>query len=206
MSAVATLRTIDPAGLHPSDSYRLLISLVVPRPVAWVSTIGADDTPNLAPYSFFNAVAGVPPTVMISVSQRMGQPKDTLRNIRETGEFVVNLADQSLAEALNLTSSEVPYEVDEFALAGLESLPSVVVRPPRVAAAPAALEVRATQIVPVQDSRYTLVLGQVLLVHVREDLLRPNGLVDAARLRPLLRLGGDEFAHLGEVFEMKRPG
>lgn len=198
--------TILPADLHPRDAYRLLISVVVPRPIGWISSLGADGSLNLAPFSFFNAVGGNPPTVLLSVGRRQGQIKDTLRNVQETGEFVVNLVDETLAEAMNLTSGEYDYQVDEFATAGLTPAPSVDVRAPRVAEARAALEVKATQFVPVQDTHYTLILGRVTRFHLQDGLLRPNGLVDADRLRPVARLGGDEYATLGRVFEMKRPG
>lgn len=197
---------INPADLHPRDAYRLLTSVVVPRPIGWASTLGADGSLNLAPFSFFNAVGGNPPTVLLSVGQRRGQAKDTLRNIQETAEFVVNVVDEALAEAMNLTSGEYDYAVDEFAAAGLTPAPSVVVRPPRVAEAKAALECQFTQVIPVQDTHYTLVLGRVVRFHIQDGLLRANGLVDAALLRPLARLAGDEYATLGRVFEMKRPG
>lgn len=197
--------TIVPADLHPRDAYRLLISVIVPRPIGWISSVGADGSLNLAPYSFFNGVGGNPPTVMVSIGRRQGQLKDTLRNLQETGEFVVNIVDETLAQAMNLTSGEYAYEVDEFAKAGLTPAASVDVRAPRVAEARAALEVKVTQIVPVQDTHYTLVLGRVARFHLADGLLRPNGLVDAARLQPVARLGGDEYAGLGRIFEMQRP-
>src|SRR5438552_7631164 len=106
--------SITPTDLHPRDAYRLLISIVVPRPIAWVSSVGADGTLNLAPFSFFNAVGGTPPTVMVSIGRRAGQPKDTLRNVQETGEFVVHIVERALAEAMNRTSGEYEYDVDEF--------------------------------------------------------------------------------------------
>jgi flavin reductase (DIM6/NTAB) family NADH-FMN oxidoreductase RutF len=187
-------------------AYRLMLSVVAPRPIAWVSTLGADGTPNLAPYSFFTGVSGKPPTVMFSVGQRRDKAaKDTLRNVRETGEFVVNIVNEALAEAMNLTSGEWPYDVDEFALAELETAPSIDVNPPRVAAAPAAFEAKVTQIVPVEGTKNTLVLGRALRYHIHEELLRPDGMVDVARSRPIARLGGDEYATFGEVFSMLRP-
>jgi flavin reductase (DIM6/NTAB) family NADH-FMN oxidoreductase RutF len=197
--------SIVPAEMDPRAAYRLLTSIIVPRPIAWVSTLGADGSRNLAPFSFFNGVGGTPPTVMVSIGQRQGQPKDTLRNIQETGEFVVNIVTQHLAEAMNLTSGEYPYDQDEFDLARLETASSLDVRPPRVAQAAAALEVRATQIVPVVDTTYTLVIGRVLRYHLQEGLLRPNGLVDPILLNPVARLGGDEYALLSTIFELKRP-
>ena len=197
--------TLTPAELNPRDAYRLLTSILVPRPIGWISTAGLDGSINLAPYSFFNGVGGTPPTVMVSFGQRQGGPKDSLRNIQETGEFVVNIVGAELGQAMNLTSGEYDYDVDEFSLAGLETAPSLEVRPPRVALAPAAMEVKATQIVPVEGTTYTMVIGRVLRYHLRDGLLRPNGLVDALKLNPLARLGGDEYALLQNVFEMKRP-
>ena len=199
------MMSIAPGDLGPRDAYRLMISVVVPRPIAWVSTVGADGSLNLAPFSFFNGVANNPLTIMFSVGQREGGPKDTLRNVQERGEFVVNIVDESLAEAMNATSGEWPYGTDEFELAGLATAPSCDVQPPRVAAAPVALEAKVSQIVPVEGATYTLILGRVVHFHIRQGLLRPNGLVDAARLRPLARLGGDEYARLEDVFSMARP-
>jgi flavin reductase (DIM6/NTAB) family NADH-FMN oxidoreductase RutF len=196
---------ITPGELHPRDAYRLLISVVVPRPIAWVSTVGADGSLNLAPFSFFNAVGGTPPTVMVSVGQRAGVPKDTLRNVQETGEFVVHIVNEELAERMNQTSGEWSYDVDEFELAGLTTLPSTNVRPLRVAEAPIAMECRLTQIVPVQDTHYTMVLGQVLRYHIREELLGPDMRVKAMQLRSIARLGGDEYTAIDRVFMMERP-
>jgi flavin reductase (DIM6/NTAB) family NADH-FMN oxidoreductase RutF len=197
--------TITPADLPPRDAYRLMISLIVPRPIAWISTLGLDGSLNLAPYSFFNGVAGNPPTIMVAFGQRQGKPKDSLRNIRETGEFVVNIVGAELASHMNRTSGEYAYEVDEFELTGLETAASIDVRPPRVALAPAALEVRATQFIPVEDSNYTVVFGRVLRYHLRAGLLRPNGLADPRLLNPVARLGGDEYALLGDLFDLQRP-
>ena len=199
------LISLVPADLDPRAAYRLLISVVVPRPIGWTSTIGADGSPNLAPFSFFNAVSNMPLTVMISVGQRQGRSKDTLRNAQETGEFVINIVDEELATAMNETSGEWAYDVNEFDRAGLTPAASIDVQPPRVAAAPIAMECKVSQIVPVIDTTYTMILGRVLRFHIRSDLLRPNGQVDALRLRPVGRLSGDEYSTIGRVFEMKRP-
>jgi flavin reductase (DIM6/NTAB) family NADH-FMN oxidoreductase RutF len=174
------------AELEGRAAYRLLTSALVPRPIAWVSTRSLAGAANLAPYSFFNAVASDPLTVMFAPGRRAdGSPKDSLQNARETGEFVVNLADETLAEALNHTSGAWPHGTDEFAKAGLEAAPS--------------------SLVPVSGSSSTLVLGQVLVIHVRRDLLEPDGLIDAARYRPIARLGRDEYSTLGRVFSLARP-
>jgi len=208
MTAIKTqtkMLSIVPEDLPPRDAYRLMLSVVAPRPIAWVSTIGADGTLNLAPFSFFNGVGGTPPTIMFSVGQRKGKAKDTLRNVQETGEFVVNIVSEELAEAMNITSGEWEYEVNEFELAGLETAPSVDVKPPRVALAPVAMEAKVTQIVPVIGTTSTMVLGRILRYHIREEMLRSNGLVDATLVRPITRLGGDEYATIGRVFSMARP-
>jgi len=199
------MATYTPDEIGPREAYRLLLSVVVPRPIGWVSTVAADGSRNLAPFSFFNAVGGPPPTVMVSVAERRGEQKDTLRNARETGEMVLQIVERGLAERMNRTSGEWPHGVDEFAEAELEAAPSVDVRPPRVAAAAIAMEARVTQLVPVEGTSYTMILGQVVRYHLRDDLLRENGLVDAAKLAPVARLGGDEYATLGELFEMVRP-
>lgn len=197
--------SIVPDTLSRRDSYRLLISAVVPRPIAWVSSLSPDGARNLAPFSFFNAVSGAPPIVMFSIGQRRGESKDTLQNIRKTREFVVNIVDETLAEAMNQTSGEWASEVDEFDLAGLAPAPSTDVRPPRVAAARVAMEAKLTQILPIEGTGSTMVLGQVVRFHIQDGLLRPNGLIDPALLQPLSRLAGDEYATFGEVFSMQRP-
>jgi flavin reductase (DIM6/NTAB) family NADH-FMN oxidoreductase RutF len=197
--------TLTPGDLHPREAYRLLLSIVVPRPIAWVSTLGADGSHNLAPFSFFNVVGGTPPTVMVSVGQRAGSPKDTLRNVQETGEFVVHIANEDLAERLNLTSGEWPYHADEFEIASLAGVPSTEVKPLRVLEAPVAMECRSTQIVPVKDTHYTMILGQVLRYHIRQSLLGPSGLVQPLQLGAIARLGGDEYTAIDRISFMTRP-
>lgn len=192
-----------PETMATRDAYRLLVSSVVPRPIGWASTVGADGSVNLAPFSFFNAVGGPIPFVMISVSRRAGAIKDTLRNAGETGEMVLNIVDENLAPQMNITSGDWPYGDNEFERAGLAAAPSVDVRPPRVAAAPVAMEVKVTQIVPVEGSSYTMIIGRVVRFHIRRDLLRPDGSVDPQRLRPVARLSGDEYACLGKIFTLK---
>ena len=201
----AITKSIVADELDPRDAYRLMISVVVPRPIAWVSTIGSDGTLNLAPFSFFNGVGSSPPTVMFSVGRREGGPKDTLRNAEETGEFVVNMVSEDLAEAMNRTAGEWSYDVNEFTLAELETTPSVDVLPPRVSAAQVAMEAKVTQIVPVDGTNSIMILGRVVRFHLQDELIRSNGTVDAELLRPIARLGGDEYAKLGGVFSMMRP-
>lgn len=198
--------SIVPGDLKPIDAYRLMLSVVVPRPIAWVSTLAPDGTPNLAPFSFFNGVCGHPPIVMISVTAARDRPeKDTLNNVRRSGEFVVHVVDEALAEAMNLTSGDWPAETDEFQVAGLAALPSAEIAPPRVAAAAVAMECRLHRIVPVEETRCTMILGRVLRYHIRQDLLRPSGTVDTVLLRPVARLSGEEYATIGRVFALRRP-
>ena len=197
--------SLVPDEMEPRASYRLMTSIVVPRPIAWVSTINAEGIANLAPFSFFNAVAGAPPVLILAVGQRAGEPKDTLRNVRDTREMVIHLADEPLAEALNQTSGDFPPGTDEFRRAGLTAVPSTDVRPPRVAAAPVAMEARLLHEVAIPETRYTVIFGRIIRYHIREDLLGDDGLLVAERLRPIARLGRDEYTTLGEVFSMARP-
>jgi flavin reductase (DIM6/NTAB) family NADH-FMN oxidoreductase RutF len=195
----------EPAAGHrlPHDPFK---AIVAPRPIGWISTLDADGRANLAPYSFFNAVCDAPPMVMFSSSAR----KDTQANVEATGEFVVNLATRALAEAMNTSSAAVPHGVDEFALAGLETLPCTVVRPRRVARSPAALECRLLQVLPLRTlagapTTSTLIIGQVVGVHLDTACLR-DGLFDMTVAGTIARCGyrGD-YAQVTELFEMLRP-
>jgi flavin reductase (DIM6/NTAB) family NADH-FMN oxidoreductase RutF len=197
--------SLRPEDLPGREAYLLTTSTITPRPIAWVSTVNTEGAPNLAPFSFFNAVTGSPPTVMFSVGQRDGIAKDTLRNVDEVGEFVVNLVDEAHAEAMNLTAGSWEYDQNEFDIAELEPIPSIDVRPPRVAGVPVAMECVVTQIVPVKDSGNVMVLGQIVRFHVREGLLLEGGLVDTAKMRLIARLGGPDYMRTGEVFPMQRP-
>ncbi len=189
---------VEPARWRRRDLYRLLTSLVVPRPIAWVSTLGPDGVANLAPHSYFMVVAADPPHVAFSSTG----VKDTLTNVRATGEFVVNIVPRSLAEAMNATSIDLPAEGDEFAWAGLTAAASHVVAAPRVAAAPAHLECRLTQQLEVGDA--TLVIGEVVHIDVDGDVWADGG-VDVTRLDPVGRLAGTAYTSLGEVFHHRRP-
>lgn len=197
--------SLIPAEMEPASAYKLFQSLVAPRPIAWVSSIDSRGRINLAPFSFFNAVATKPLIVMLAIGRKGSTPKDTLKNLQETGEFVINIVSEELAEAMNITSGDWPPEVNEFEILQLTSLPSIDVKPPRVADAPAAMEAKVRQIVPVEGTSSTLVLGEVVRIHLREGVLRPNGLVDPLLSKPVARLGDNEYATLGHVFTMNRP-
>lgn len=188
------------------DRYKLLIGLVVPRPIGWVGTVDADGVRNLAPYSFFNVVAGTPPTVLFSPGRRNGEPKDSLHNVVATGEFTINLVDEALAEAMNLTSGEYGPEVDEFELAGLSTVPGETVRAPLVVASPANLECRVTRTVDLGDPpSNTVVFGNIERIHVRADLLDGTR-VDPLGLRAVGRMAGAGYTRTADgYFEMQRP-
>ncbi len=204
---------IDPRTLSARDVYKLLIGCVVPRPIAWVSTAGRDGGNNLAPFSFFMGVCNDPPMIAFSVGPRSGESladgdltKDTARNVEATGEFVVNVVDDALAEQMNRTSGEYPPEVDEFAVAGLTAAPSVVVRAPRVAEAPINLECRVSDILHLGRGPHHLVLGEIVYFHVRDDVYEPGtGRIDMRRLKPVGRLAGQLYTRVHDIFEMARP-
>jgi flavin reductase (DIM6/NTAB) family NADH-FMN oxidoreductase RutF len=184
-------------------------ALVVPRPIGWISSLSPEGKVNLAPYSYFNAFAENPHYVAYgSGSSRSGGNKDTLRNIEETQEFVVNIATYDLREAVNATSANVPRGTDEFALAGLTKAASRLVKPPRVAESPANFECRLYQIVPLPSDDGSvdnhLVIGRVLGIHI-DDRFIVDGRVDTVAMRPLARLGYSEYAAISESFRMRRP-
>jgi len=193
---------LDPQSVPTQDLYRFLISAVVPRPIAFVSTMSAGGHTNLAPFSYFNAVSSRPPLVSISINDRADDPKDTLRNIRETREFVVNVVTESILDAMVRTAGEWPQEVSEFGPAGLTPTPSERVRPPYVAESPLQLECVLHREIALGNS--FLVVGEVVLARVRDEMLT-DGRVDPAKLAPVGRLGGELYAPLGPVLKRSRP-
>ena len=195
---------IDPADLGKRDAYGLLTTAIVPRPIAWISTLGADDTPNLAPFSFFMGVTAKPPTLAVAVGRRRGTIKDTASNIQRSGEFVVNVVTEELGEAMVLTSGDFAPEVNEFTEVGLTAVPAARVRPPRVGESPLAMECRLLQTLEIGPDRTALLIGEVVLFHVEESVWA-GGDVDVARLRPLGRLGRSDYAPLGDLLEIARP-
>ena len=194
-----------PHGL-PHDPFK---SCVVPRPIGWISTIGADGAVNLAPYSFFNAAATEPPMVMFSSNGKQAHgTKDSVANAEATGEFVFNMATWDLRDPMSQTSSPVPPEVDEFELAGLETQPSELVKPPRVKASPIHLECVYHQTLElpcdIEGGRNAICLGRVVGVHVRDEFLT-DGKVDIARIKPLARLGYQDYTVAEKVLTLSRP-
>jgi flavin reductase (DIM6/NTAB) family NADH-FMN oxidoreductase RutF len=185
-------------------------ALVMPRPIGWISSLDKSGGVNLAPYSFFNAIAYTPPQVMFSATaaHEQGGLKDSLANIKETSEFVCNLVPHDLREKMNMTSVPAPHGIDEFEIAGLEPLPSRVVRPPRVAGCPGHLECVMTQVVPLESddpsSPANMVIGRVVGIHI-DDRFIVNGMVDMAAMDLIARLGYMAYSRVTEIFDMKRP-
>ncbi len=200
--------TLDPAQIAYSDIYKLMIGIIVPRPIAFVSTLDSSGIRNLAPFSYFTACSSNPPMVCFSTTVRSGpRPyKDTLENVRATGEFVLNTVTEEIAERMNITSADVPPEVDEFALSGLTPIASDLVKPPRVAESKAQMECRLHQIVATSDrpGGGFLIIGEVLRFHVLESLL-DGCKVDPEMLKAIGRMGGPTYVRTHDRFEMQRP-
>lgn len=197
----------DFATLSPTECYKLLVATVTPRPIAWVVTRDPAGQLNAAPYSFFNAMSGDPPVVVFGIGGREpGDAKDTGNNIRRTGQFVVNLVDEATADAMNVTAIDFPHGVDEIAEAGLHTLPSLHVAPPRIAESPVALECERMMTVEIGPAR-SLVVGRVLAMHVRDDAVldRDRCYIDTPRLKLIGRMhGAGWYARTSDLFEVKR--
>jgi flavin reductase (DIM6/NTAB) family NADH-FMN oxidoreductase RutF len=213
---------VIPSQLARREIYNILISAVGPRPIAWVSSLSASGQPNLAPFSFFNAVCAKPPLLAFAPSLRLpkklgavagepagvpaGIPKDTLRNIRETGEFVINVVTYELAEAMNLTSGDYDATINEFEVAKLASAPSKLVRPRRVAESPVSFECKLYQILDFNPGPEggSLVIGEIVSIYIDERHLK-EGRVDRNSLDLIGRMGGMQYTRTTERFEMVRP-
>lgn len=198
---------VDVASAASPEVYLALIGAVTPRPIGWVTTADAQGRVNLAPYSFFNAVSGRPPMVAFAAAlKRDGSKKDSHRNAEETGEFVYNVAVESLAEQINLSSKELPHGESEVELTGLHLLPSQKVKPPRIAESPVHLECKVWQVLPLGEKPTShLIIGEVLLFHIADEVLDPRGRIDPHKLRTLARLGGLWYSRTTDIFELPRP-
>jgi flavin reductase (DIM6/NTAB) family NADH-FMN oxidoreductase RutF len=200
---------IDPSAAGPQNVYKLLIGVVIPRPIAFVSTVGGDGVLNLAPFSFFTVASANPPVVVFCPmvpGSGSRSCKDTLRNVQESCEFVLNIVSEDFAGEMNATSGDYPPEVDEFAISGLTPLPSDLVRPPRVAESRVQMECRLVQVVHVSSNPLggSLVLGEVLRFHVADEIF-DNYRIDADKLRAIGRMGGPTYARTTDRFNMERP-
>jgi len=204
--------SIDPAAHPQRQVYKLMTGIIIPRPVALVSTIDANGNVNLAPFSFFAGVGSAPPTVLFCPALRpagagnAGQRKDTLRNVEETREFVINVVSESIAAQANHSAAEVAPEVDEFSLSGLTPVASQAVKPPRVAESPAQMECRLTQVIYTGDQPASgvVVLGEVVRFHVREDLFE-DFRIDPAGLDAVGRMAGNTWVRTRDRIELIRP-
>lgn len=198
--------TIDPAETPPHVVYQHLVRAVTPRPIGWVSTISGEGKPNLAPYSFFNALSSNPASVMFSATtDRQGNLKDSLLNVREVDEFVCNIVTCDLVQQMNQTAATLPRGETEFHFAGLTPEPSERVRPPRCAEAKVHLECQVHQIVPLGDGPLSshVVIGRILLMHVADEVMS-GGLIDPHKLETVGRMGGSDYCRTREQFSMER--
>lgn len=207
------MHSYDPARESFQNIYKLMIGAIVPRPIAFVSSLDASGIRNLAPFSFFTGVSANPSVVLFCASVRPEEParglaahKDTLLNVISTREFVINVVTEAIVEKMNLASAQVPPDVDEFELAGLTPEASEVVKPPRVAESPVQMECRLRQIIEVSDrpSGGSIVLGEVVRFHVHEDLVE-NFRIDPEKLAAVGRMGGPTYVRTRDRFDLKRP-
>jgi flavin reductase (DIM6/NTAB) family NADH-FMN oxidoreductase RutF len=197
---------LDLEGKHAQHAYQILASLVTPRPIAWVTTLGPDSVVNAAPFSFFNLLGANPPILGFCPGDRAdGTPKDTARNIRLSHEFVVNLVDEKTAEAMNVTAASLPYGVSELKSAGITTAPSSSVNPPRIAESPASLECVEWGTLQIGGNR--LIVGLIKRVHVRDELFDPQTeRIHSERFRVIGRMASPNwYCRTSDRFEMKRP-
>lgn len=199
---------INPSELSPNERYKLVIGGVLPRPIAWVSTMDREGSLNVAPYSFFTAVCREPMTLLFcpGYSPQKEGKKDTLRNIEAIPEFVINLVNEEVAEAMNLTAVLLPHGRSEFEYAGLTPAASETIQVPRVSEAPIAYECKLQQIVTVSDQPGggSAVFGEVQCIHIHDDIYR-DGYILLEAYKPIGRLGGQSYVRVTDTFEMQRP-
>jgi flavin reductase (DIM6/NTAB) family NADH-FMN oxidoreductase RutF len=199
---------IDPREHHYSEVYKLMIGAIVPRPIAFVSTVSAEGVLNLAPFSFFMGVCPNPPTVAFAPVRREGAEsrKDTLANVEATREFVINVVSEEMAEAMNLTSGEYPPDVDEFVVSGLTPITSDLVKPPRVGESKIAMECKLSQVVHINPAPGggSLVLGEIVRFHIA-DAIVSNFKIDPDQLRAIGRMGGPSYTRTRDRFDLIRP-
>ena len=193
---------IDPAYLDPETAYRLITGVVVPRPIAWVTSLSATGVLNLAPFSAFMFVSPKPPMLAISVGRKGNIYKDTAQNILNNEEYVVHIADSNLMKAVHESSTEHPPEVSEVEELRLSTLPGDRIKVPRLAAAPIAMECRFRQCLEFGETRSRLIVGEVLVFHIRDGLLN-NGKIETEALDPIARIAGPRYARLGEIVTLK---
>lgn len=191
--------TLKTEGMSTEEAYRLICGCVAPRPVAWITSQGPDGRVNAAPFSSYNYVAHSPPMLAVNIGSRNGEFKDTARNIRETGEFVVNVATEATLEIMHACGADYPPDVGEPEALGIELAPSTIVKPPRIPATPIQMECRLEQVLTLGRGLNTLYIGEVVAFHLSESIY-DGRYVDSIAMRPISRLGGPYYAALGEIF------
>ncbi|MBP6179993.1 MAG: flavin reductase family protein [Anaerolineales bacterium] len=200
---------LDPTTLSHQSIYKILTGSILPRPIGWISSIDLDGRPNLAPFSFFNVVCSNPPTLLFCPMIRGmdSSPKDTLNNVRQTGEFVVNIVTEDLLNAMNDTSIEAPSEFNEFEFAGLTLSPSVTVRPPRVLESPIHFECKVNQILDINNAPGggSIVIGTITHIHAEERVMLGTDKINLTALQPIGRLMGAAYCRVEQVVELDRP-
>jgi len=197
-----TPMSIDARSLSPEATYRLMSGIVVPRPIAWITTLSPTGVVNLAPFSCFTFLSNKPPLLGVNIGRKAGQRKDTGANIHALGEFVVNIGDASQMVAIHESSAEHAPDVSEAELLGLGTLPSETLRVPRLADAPVSMECKLQQVIPFGDTGAEFIVGEVLRFHIREGLLH-DGKIDTRALDPVCRIGGPNYATLGEIVTLR---
>lgn len=197
--------SIDPTTMAQKDVYKIVAGCIVPRPIGFVSTISAAGIPNAAPFSFFNGISHAPPLVCLSIANKEddGGPKDTLANILDIKDFVVNIVDEALTEAQDRCAQRFPPEIDEIQAVGLTSVPSVVVKAPGILESPVNFECRLVQHIALPESVYTLVIGRIVWFHIRSDILLPNGYIDPRKMQAVGRMTGNSYTLTREIFTLK---
>jgi flavin reductase (DIM6/NTAB) family NADH-FMN oxidoreductase RutF len=199
---------IRPDDLSVREMYAYMVGMITPRPIAWVSTVAPTGVTNLAPFSFFNGVSAKPAALCFSaVNNRDGSPKDTIRNIEATGQFVVNVVPAAMVEIMNQTSFEYPSEQSEINATEIEVLPSQLVRPPRVAASPIQIECQLIQVVKIGEgpAAGNLVVGQILIAHIDDAVLNAAGEIDPALVDTVGRMGASDYCWTRQRFALPRP-
>lgn len=195
----------DFTTLDPRERYKLLIGSVVPRPIALVTTVDEQGVTNAAPFSFFNCFSHDPPILIIGVEERAGAPKDTVRNIRATKEFVISVVSEEIAERMNICAVDFPAGVDELVQAKLTAAPSSAVKPPLIAESPVNMECKLMEELRFgEHGKRSIILGEVVRFHIHDNVLGPRNHVEIDKLNPVGRLSGNGYAHTHDRFELKR--
>jgi flavin reductase (DIM6/NTAB) family NADH-FMN oxidoreductase RutF len=197
----------NPNDLEQSAIYKLITGAIIPRPIGWISSISEDGIHNLAPFSYFNAVGDDPPHVMFSTVRSNNSNKDTLNNVLQTKQFVVNMVTEDLVEQMNMTSQSIPANESEFEMAGLTPIDSIIVKPPRVKEAKITMECELVHHYTLENSKSggaTIIIGKIVMIHIDESVLLENYKINLETYKPISRLAGSNYSKLGEIFSVKR--